>query len=70
MQIRTKLIDTFAEQYHDAVYKQILPSGTELPCANMIDVGKDIDKADRELEIDYEDYALRFQLDRETKQSK
>lgn len=62
IQVRTKLVDTFAEQYHDAVYKKKTPpSGTELPRVNMIGVGNSIDRADRELEIDYEDYALRFE---------
>lgn len=62
IQVRTELSDTFAEQYHDPVYKAHPPLGTELPRTLMDTIGERLDSIDREMEIDYEDYVLRYRL--------
>ncbi len=59
IQFRTKLSDTFAERYHDAIYKAHPPKGTEMPIEMMKSIGKKLDKLDREMEINYQDYILR-----------
>jgi len=55
IQCRTKLADTIAEQYHDAVYKGRPPAGTEIKIADLDEMGRQVERIDRELEIHYED---------------
>ncbi len=65
LQVRTQLANTFAVQYHDAVYKGRPPEGTDLPRAMMQGVGNDLDSVDCEMEVDYEDFILRSALNDE-----
>ena len=60
IQVRTELADTFAVQYHDSIYKVQPPPGTDFPHAMIKNVGESLDRVDRELEIDYEDYILKY----------
>ncbi|MBI5207942.1 MAG: hypothetical protein HY934_09140 [Candidatus Firestonebacteria bacterium] len=62
IQIRTELANTIAEQYHDPIYKGHPPFITEFPKKMMEDTGKKLDGIDREMEIDYEDYVVRYYL--------
>jgi ppGpp synthetase/RelA/SpoT-type nucleotidyltranferase len=59
IQIRTELTNTFAVQYHDSIYKVQPSPGTEFPHTMIKNAGEDLDKIDREIEIDYEDYILK-----------
>jgi hypothetical protein len=65
IQIRTKLADTVAEQYHDTVYKGQPPQGTEIEREMLDEVGEAADIVDRDLEIDYEDYVTKWYLNHE-----
>jgi len=58
IQVRTELADTFAVQYHDDIYKVQTPIGTEFPHTMLKRAGETLDRTDKELEIDYEDYIL------------
>jgi len=60
IQVRTELTNTFAVQYHDNIYKLHPPVGTVFPHSMIKDAGENLDKIDREMEIDYEDYTLRY----------
>lgn len=60
IQVRTELANTFAVQYHDDIYKVQTPLGTEFPHAMMKRAGETLDRTDKELEIDYEDYILKY----------
>jgi hypothetical protein len=60
IQFRTELADTFAVQYHDSIYKVQPPPGTDFPHAMIKNAGEALDKIDREIEIDYEDYILKY----------
>jgi ppGpp synthetase/RelA/SpoT-type nucleotidyltranferase len=59
IQVRTELTNTFAVQYHDDIYKTQTHTGTEFIHTMMKNAGESLDKIDRELEIDYEDYILK-----------
>jgi hypothetical protein len=60
IQFRTELTNTFAVQYHDDIYKVQPPTGTEFPHTMMKKAGESLEKIDRELGIDYEDYILKY----------
>lgn len=62
IQVRTKLADTFSEQYHDAIYKGHPPLGTEFPRDMLKRIAEKLDNVDVETEIDFEDYIGRYFL--------